>query len=147
MELPVFQVTTMAAEMTSHSTPGGRRRGSSASSPPRPLLMAIAGIYGVISYSVGQRGQEISIRMAMGAHANTVLRDVVLQGMRLVVAGTVIGLVLSLAGARAVSGILVGVSATNPWSTSRLRFWWWWWPPPRITCRPAGRPGSIRCGR
>lgn len=78
------------------------------------LLMAIAGIYGVISYSVGQRRQEISIRMAMGAEHTKVVREVLVQGMRLVVAGAALGLVLSLAGARAVSGILVGVSATDP---------------------------------
>lgn len=78
------------------------------------LLMAVAGIYGVISYSVGQRRQEISIRMAMGAEHGKVVREVIVQGMRLVVVGAVLGLGLSLAGARAVSGILVGVSATDP---------------------------------
>lgn len=79
------------------------------------LLMAIAGIYGVISYSVSQRRQEISIRMAMGAEHGKVVREVLAQGMKLVIAGAALGLVLSLAGARVVSGILVGVSATEPW--------------------------------
>ncbi len=79
------------------------------------LLMAVAGIYGVISYSVGQRRQEISIRMAMGAEGGKVVREVIVQGMKLVVAGAALGVVLSLAGARVVSGILVGVSATEPW--------------------------------
>jgi len=78
------------------------------------LLLAIAGIYGVISYSVGQRTQEISIRMAMGAQKEDVLGQVVRQGMGLVVIGVVIGLGISLAGAELVSGILVGVDATNP---------------------------------
>ncbi len=79
------------------------------------LLMAIAGIYGVISYSVGQRRQEISIRMAMGAERGKVVREVLVQGMKLVLAGAALGLVLSLAGARLVAGILVGVSSTDPW--------------------------------
>ena len=78
------------------------------------LLMAIAGIYGVISYTVGQRSQEISIRMAMGADSRTVLKEVVVQGMRLVLVGAAVGIVLSLAGANAVSRILVGVSAKDP---------------------------------
>ncbi len=77
--------------------------------------MAIAGIYGVISYSVGQRRQEISIRMAMGAERGKVVREVLVQGMKLVLAGAALGLVLSLAGARLVAGILVGVSSTDPW--------------------------------
>ena len=78
------------------------------------LLLAIAGIYGVISYSVGQRTQEISVRMALGAQKEDVLGQVVRQGMGLVAIGVVIGLAISLAGAELVSGILVGVDATNP---------------------------------
>jgi putative ABC transport system permease protein len=78
------------------------------------LLLAIAGIYGVISYSVGQRTQEISVRMAMGVQKQDVLAHVVRQGMGLVAIGVVIGLGISLAGAELVSGILVGVDATNP---------------------------------
>ena len=78
------------------------------------LLMAIAGIYGVISYTVGQRSQEISIRMAMGADTGIVIKEVVVQGMRLVLVGAAVGIVLSLAGANAVSRILVGVSAKDP---------------------------------
>ena len=78
------------------------------------LLLAIAGIYGVISYSVGQRTQEISVRMAMGAQKEDVLGQVVREGMGLVAIGVVIGLGISRAGAGLVSGILVGVDATNP---------------------------------
>jgi putative ABC transport system permease protein len=78
------------------------------------LLMAMAGLYGVISYSVGQRSQEISIRIAMGAQKETVLREIAGQGMRIVAVGAVVGLTLSFAGAKVVSGILVGVSATDP---------------------------------
>ena len=78
------------------------------------LLLAMAGIYGVISYSVGQRKQEISIRMALGAQQRQVLRQIVKQGMTLVGIGALFGLGLSYAGAGLVSGILVGVSATDP---------------------------------
>jgi predicted permease len=78
------------------------------------LLLATAGLYGVISYSVGERTREISIRMAVGARHAQVGRQVVRDGMTLVGVGVVLGLVLSLAAARLVSGILVGVSATDP---------------------------------
>jgi putative ABC transport system permease protein len=78
------------------------------------LTLAVAGLYGVISYSVGQRTSEISIRMALGARREQVLRQVVRQGMLLVAAGVVVGLLASLATARVVSGVLVGISATDP---------------------------------
>jgi putative ABC transport system permease protein len=78
------------------------------------LALAIAGIYGVISYSVGQRVQEISIRMAMGAESGQVLGQVLKQGMLLVSVGVVIGVGVALAGSRVVAGTLVGVSATDP---------------------------------
>lgn len=78
------------------------------------LLLAMAGIYGMISYSVGQRTREISIRMAMGAQTDRVMRDVVGQGMLLVAGGAAAGLALAWAGAGVVSGILVGVSPTTP---------------------------------
>jgi putative ABC transport system permease protein len=79
------------------------------------LTLAVAGLYGVISYGVGQRTHEISIRMALGAERKQVLRQVVRQGMLLVGIGVGLGLVASLAAARVVAGILVGVSATDPW--------------------------------
>ncbi len=78
------------------------------------LLLAVAGLYGVISYSVGQRTKEISVRMAVGAQKHDVLAQIVRQGMLLVAMGVVGGLVISLAGAKLVSGILVGVEATDP---------------------------------
>ncbi len=78
------------------------------------LTPAVTGLFGVISYSVGQRTSEIGIRMALGARREQVLRQVVRQGMLLVAAGVIVGLLASLATARVVSGILVGVSATDP---------------------------------
>ena len=78
------------------------------------LLLAVTGLYGVISYSVGQRTREISVRMAMGAQERDVLAQIVRQGMLLVAMGVVGGLVISLAGTRLVAGILVGVEATDP---------------------------------
>lgn len=78
------------------------------------LILAVAGIYGVISYGVRQRTREISLRMAMGAQRSDVMRNVVSQGMRLIAIGVAVGLALSFAGAGLVSGILVGTRATSP---------------------------------
>lgn len=78
------------------------------------LLLAIAGIYGVISYGVGQRTQEISIRMAVGAQRTEVLRQVLRRGMALVLAGLLAGLLVSFAGASQIAGLLVGVESTEP---------------------------------
>ena len=78
------------------------------------LLMAVIGLYGVISYSVTQRTQEIGIRMALGAPASGVLSLVIGQGMQLAGIGAVIGLALSLVFSRLLRNQLFQVSAFDP---------------------------------
>ena len=78
------------------------------------LLMAVIGLYGVISYSVTQRTQEIGIRMALGAQRSEVLGLVIRQGMQLAGIGAVIGLIVSLAFSRVIQSQLFQVSPFDP---------------------------------
>ena len=78
------------------------------------LALALAGIYGVISYGVGQRTHEIGIRIALGARKTQVLRQVMRQGMSMVGFGIVAGLGAAYASARVLSSLFVEVSATDP---------------------------------
>jgi putative ABC transport system permease protein len=78
------------------------------------LVMAVAGIYGVISYSVSQRTHEIGIRMALGAQRSDVLRMVLGHGMALTMLGVGIGLALALAASRFLQKLLFEVQPTDP---------------------------------
>ncbi len=77
------------------------------------LLLAAAGIFGVMSYSVTQRTQEIGIRLALGAQRYDVLRLIVLQGMRVVGLGLVLGLIGVFVCTRLLQSLLFGIGATD----------------------------------
>ncbi|MES2696468.1 MAG: ABC transporter permease [Verrucomicrobiota bacterium] len=78
------------------------------------LLLAVVGLYGVMSYLVAQRTREFGIRMALGATIRDVLQLVVGHGMKLVLAGLVLGVIGSLALTQALAGFLYGVQPTDP---------------------------------
>ena len=78
------------------------------------LFLAAIGIYGLMAYSVQQRTQEIGIRMALGASPPNVRRMVVLQGMKLALAGVVIGVTAGLVLTRLMAGLVYGVRTWDP---------------------------------
>jgi macrolide transport system ATP-binding/permease protein len=78
------------------------------------MILAAIGIYGVMAYSVGQRTQEIGIRMALGASAGNVWRMVLKQGVIITVIGMVLGLACAIGLSGVVASMLYGVSATDP---------------------------------
>ena len=78
------------------------------------LSLAAVGVYGVMSYSVSRRKQEIGIRLALGARHHQVMATVLSQAARVVGIGLAIGLIVTVAASRVIAGLLFGISATNP---------------------------------
>jgi predicted permease len=78
------------------------------------LLLAVVGVYGIVSYSVGQRTKEIGIRMAMGAQRSDILSMILKQGLGLVMVGIVTGLLCAFAVSNTIKSLLVGINANDP---------------------------------
>ena len=78
------------------------------------LLLALAGVYGVMAYTVSQRIPELGVRIALGATPENIMKLVVLQGAKLAVIGLTLGLGLSLWSARVLEGLLFGVAPRDP---------------------------------
>ena len=78
------------------------------------FFLSMLGLYGVLAFAVGERRREIGIRMALGAKARDVLRLVIAQGLRLALAGVVVGLLAAYGATRLIKNLVYGVSETDP---------------------------------
>ena len=83
------------------------------------VLLAALGIYGVISYSVTQKTQEIGVRMALGASTGRILRDVIFNTLSLAAIGIALGTIVSVASSRLLASLLFG---TSPWDMTTYAF-------------------------
>jgi putative ABC transport system permease protein len=110
---PVYNVRTMGQIMSETIAPQRISSFMFAGFALIALLLSTVGIYAVISYSVAQRTHEIGVRMALGAQARDILRLVVGQGLKLIFAGVLLGLLGAFAVTRLMSSILFGVSTTD----------------------------------
>jgi len=113
--LPVFAVTTMEAHVRYGKPLLPARLGAMlvGAFGFLGLVLASVGVYGVVSYSVSQRTQEIGIRTALGAQRSNVLRMILKQGMRMALIGTGVGIVLSFLLFRGLRTVLYGVKSTD----------------------------------
>lgn len=78
------------------------------------LILAVVGVYSVVSYAAAQRTHEIGIRMALGAEPVDILRLVLRQSIAVVTLGILVGLAIALAGTRVIASLLVGIKASDP---------------------------------
>ncbi|MGC1089424.1 MAG: FtsX-like permease family protein, partial [Candidatus Acidiferrum sp.] len=113
--MPVYDVTTMSAQVQYGKALLPARLGAMlvGAFGLLGLVLASVGVYGVVSYSVSQRTQEIGIRTALGAQRIHVLAMILKQGMKMAAIGTAIGIVLSFALFRGLASFLYGVKATD----------------------------------
>ena len=112
--LPIFEIQTMREIRSKNVAPERLSLGLIGGFAALALILAIIGLYGLLAYTVTQRQREIGMRMALGAQQFHVLNMVVGQGMRLTLAGVVIGLLGSIALTRVLASVLFKVAPTDP---------------------------------
>jgi putative ABC transport system permease protein len=78
------------------------------------IALTLVGLYGLITYSVARERREIGVRIALGARSRGILGRVLVRSLALSTAGALVGLVIAMAGSRAIAGMLYGVSPTDP---------------------------------
>jgi putative ABC transport system permease protein len=112
--LPVVDVTTMEQRLAASVAPRRFQMLLLSLFATVALVIAAVGIYGIISYAVSRRTQEIGIRMALGAQSGDVLRMIVWRALSFALIGVILGLAAALALTRVLKSLLFSVSATDP---------------------------------
>ncbi|MEK9509086.1 ABC transporter permease [Gemmatimonadota bacterium Y43] len=115
-EAPIYRVYTVASLVERETTQLRFTMLTLVMAAGLALVLGAVGLYGVLSYVVAQRTREIGVRMALGAEAGRVRRMVVGQGVGVVALGIAVGLLVAFVATRALSGLLFGVGATDPWT-------------------------------
>ena len=112
--LPITRVETMDAALADSIATARLTTSLLIAFAAVALVMAAAGLYGVISYTVAQRTQEIGVRVALGAEPRAVIRLIAVEGLRLTAIGMAIGTGAALAAGRALRSVLFAVSPADP---------------------------------
>jgi putative ABC transport system permease protein len=112
--MPVFQVRTFDEAIKDEQSSSVILAWMFAAFAMLALVLASTGLYGVISYTVGQRTQEIGVRMALGALPRDIRRLVVTQGARLIAIGGAIGLAGAVLVSQTMRSVLYGVTTLDP---------------------------------
>jgi putative ABC transport system permease protein len=112
--VPLYRVRTLDALVRSTAAAPEMRAWLFGLFSVLALILSVIGVYGVVGYLVGQRTQEIGIRLALGAERGRVLRALLAEGLRPVALGLAAGVAVSLAMGRLLTRLLFGVTATDP---------------------------------
>lgn len=120
--LPVFDVNTLNVHMRLALFPAKVAATVLGVFGLVALLLAAIGVYGITSYAVAQRTHEIGVRIALGAQMGDVLRLVLGHGLKLTMIGAAIGLFGAYLATRAITSVLYGVSATDPFTFGLVSF-------------------------
>ena len=119
-ELPLSNVSTIQAAMDRSLGTTRLTNLLLAGFAVTALLLALTGIYGVMSLNVANRRNEFGIRIALGAQRSNVLRMMLGQGLRLAIVGVALGLLGAIAVTRLLKGLLFGISASDPWTFASI---------------------------
>jgi putative ABC transport system permease protein len=84
------------------------------------LTLGALGIFGVLAFAVSQRRREIGVRVALGASPGSVLQLILSQGMRLAIAGVVIGVIGAVILTRSMDAVLFGIEPSDPWTFAQV---------------------------